>query len=338
MPTDVTLESGTEVQELEGMFDDGADFIGSPTQTGKEGQQAQTGKDGETTQVEVVDDPDLELDLDPNAVVDPLDPNEVVDPELKLVIDGTEVTKKQSELIAEAQKYAGAEKRFQEAAEIRKTAEAQIQKTTEREQQLGKVLEFYIREANQLMQARQPDWQALINEDPKKYLTIRSAWEAEQGKLQQAANTKAELERQNAEQQSVSTKTRVEQERVKLLEAIPEWKDPVKAAEGAKAVGDYLKGTGIPEQMLAQIDHHQVLLVARKAMLYDQAMAKQKAARANPAAAQQQNGQRQTTRVVRPGAAQGVQTQARRTEASRANAEKSFAANPSVDTLANWFE
>lgn len=239
--------------------------------------------------------------------------------------DGKTITKTQSELIAEASKYHGANRKFEEAAAIRKDAEAKLAQVPEREKQLGTVLEHYIRESRALMAAQQPNWEALLAQDPAQYTRVRHAWEVQQSQLRQAQETKQLLDQRNAEQQAATLRGRISEEASKIVEAIPAWKDPAKAAEGAKAVGSYLESQGIPAEMQAQMDTAAVFLIARKAMLYDQALAKQKSV---------QNGVKQAPRTERPGASQVTP----KNQLAKANAGKAFKANPSVNTLAAFFE
>lgn len=239
--------------------------------------------------------------------------------------DGKTITKTQSELIAEASKYHGANRKFEEAAAIRKDAEAKLAQVPEREKQLGTVLEHYIRESQALMASQQPNWDALAAQNPNEYVRVRHQWEQRQAQLHEAMQVKQTLEQRNAEQQAASLQGRLTEATQKIVEAIPEWKDPAKAAEGAQAVGKYLETQGIPAEMQAQMDTAEVFLIARKAMLYDQAKAKQKAV---------QQGVRPAPRTERPGASQVPN----RNQMAKANAGKAFKAAPSVNTLAAFFE
>lgn len=265
-----------------------------------------------------------ELVLDPEEPE--VDPDNETDPVFEIPVgNGETITKTQSELIAEASKYHGANKKFEEAAAIRKEAEALKAQLPEREKQLGTVLQHYIRESQALMAAQEPNWEALLNDNPAQFQRVRYQWEQHQQKLQEARNIQAQLQQRDAEAQAVTLQGRLTEERNKLLEAIPEWKDPAKAAEGAKAVTTYLGQQGIPAEMLGAIDSAPVLLIARKAMLYDQALARQKST---------QNGVKTAQRVERPGASQVTPKRA----LAKANATKAFNANPSTQTLAALLE
>lgn len=271
---------------------------------------------------------ELDLDdpaqnVDPEAAPDP----EAEDPVFEIPVgDGKTITKTQSELIAEASKYHGAEKKFAEAAAIRKDAEAKLSQVPEREKQLGVVLEHYIREHQAFLASQQPNWEALLAQDPAQYVRVRHEWEQRQQQIAQAQQVQATLNKRNADAQAANLHGRLEQAKAKIIEAIPEWTDPAKATEGAQAVGAYLAAQGIPAEMQAQMDTAEVFLIAHKAMLYDKALARQKAAR---------DGVKTPPRVERPGSRQQAPS---RNQLARANATKTFNADPSVKNLAALLE
>nr|WP_241023365.1 response regulator receiver protein [Paraburkholderia sp. Ac-20340] len=268
-----------------------------------------------------LDDPSL--DDNAEVVNDP----DGTDPVFEIPVgDGKTITKTQSELIAEASKYHGAEKKFAEAAAIRKDAEAKLQQVPEREKQLGVVLEHYIREHQAFLASQQPNWEALLAQDPAQYVRVRHEWEQRQQQIAQAQQIQATLNKRNADADAANLHGRLEQAKAKIIEAIPEWTDPAKATEGAQAVAAYLESQGIPKEMQAQMDTAEVFLIARKAMMFDQALARQKAAR---------EGVKQPPRVERPGSRQPAPN---RNQLARANATKTFNADPSVKNLAALLE
>jgi hypothetical protein len=357
MSTEATQGTGADVTDLESMFDDGADNSVNQNQTQVQSTaDTQTQQDGNDELVITEGDsaqPTIELDADGNEIEVQVDPNAPVvleipdDHIVKMKVDGKEVEYRYGDLVANAQKFEAAEKRFGEAAAIRKEYTEKAQTIVQREQQLGQVLEYYINQSQTLMQAQEPNWADLLANDPQKYLTERHNWEIKQAQLMQARQVQANVERQKAEQQAASANQRVHEAKVKLQTAIPEWSDPKKAAEGAIAIDRYLHEAGIAPEMRQAIDSAEVLLIARKAMLYDQAVAAAKARKLGGAqqaqgqqvqAGQRQQVRQQQPRVERPGAATAAQTQASRQNLGRANAAKAFSANPSVDTLASFFE
>lgn len=367
MSADATQGTGADVVDLEAMFADQPDEgIDSQTQnqndTGTHTQQ----NDQVTVEVDEhgnpVDPVTVTIDADGNEVV--IDPNEAVDDpdaatelvipddhKVVLTVDGKDVEYSFGDLKAGAQKFEAANKRFEEAAAIRKEYTDKSQNLHTREGQLGQVLEYYITQSQSLMQAQEPDWANLLANDPQKYLTERHNWEQKQAQLLQARQVQANVARAQAEQNAALTHQRVQEAKDKLQKAIPDWVDPRKAAEGAQAIDRYLSEQGIAPEMRAAIDSAEVLVIARKAMLYDQAVAAAKAKKggtgtqqrqAQPQAGAQTTRQvvvrQQQGRVERPGAGTAAQTNASRQNLQRANASKAFNANPSVDTLANFFE
>jgi hypothetical protein len=62
----------------------------------------------------------------------------------------------------------------------------------------------------------------------------------------------------------------VAEERGKLLEALPEWKDPKMAAKEKAELMQYATvNLGFTEDQVGQISDHRAILALRKAMLYD---------------------------------------------------------------------
>ena len=361
MSTEATQNTGADVLDLEGMFEalDGpADEANANVQNANQGVDTQ-GRNQDEVVIELDengnpltadnsngegDELDLELEGDQHDPVELVIPD---DHKIKVTIDGQEVEKTYGELVQNAQKYDAANKRFEEAAAIRKEYTEKAQQLPVREQQLAQVLNYYIQQSNELMQSAQPNWEKLIAEDPQKYLVERHNWELKQRQIADARQVQANLQAQQARDNAASLNQKALAARDELVKAIPEFSDPQKLAAGAQQIDQYLAKAGIPVEMRSAIDSASVLVIARKAMLYDQAIAKQKQARVaggargngqQQAAPQQQQQRRTTGRVERPGAGTAAQTAASRTNLNRANATKAFNANPSVDTLASFFE
>lgn len=362
MATEATQSTGAEMADIESIFADDPDLVAESQQleNGTDAQQATQPNNGEA-ELEILDEDgnpvalnEVEVDADGNPIeLDPdqlEQPTELVVPDdhkVKLTIDGKEVEYSFGDLKAGAQKFAAANKRFEEAAAIRKEYEGKSAGLQTREGQLGQVLQFYIEQSQQYM-AKEPNWAELIQNDPQKYLAEKHNWELRMGQLAQARQVQENLHRHQAAEQQASAAQRIAEAKQRLEQAIPEWADPVKAAEGAQAIDKYLHAQGISPQMRGSIDSAEVLMIARKAMLYDEAVAAAKAKRASggkqQAAAQAAQGQQQQrqapsrqVRVERPGAATQAQSAAGRANITRHNAQKAFDANPSVDTLANFF-
>lgn len=363
MSTEATQGTGADVIDLENLF--------AAEETGDGNSDAEQRGQGVDTQGQNQNQDELELDDQGNPVTgnsngdvevdleletDPNDPTlqqvEALvipdDHKVTLTVDGKPVEKSYGELVANAQKYEGANQKFEEAAAIRKEYSEKVQGLGTRENQLAQVLNYYIQQSNDIMQAATPNWEKLLAEDPQGYLQARHGWELKQAQLAQARQVQANLQAQQQRDNEASLHQRALQAKDDLVKAIPEWTDPRQLAAGAQEIDHYLAQAGIPVEARSAIDSASVLLIARKAMLYDRAIAKQKQARMAGGAggqAQPQQGQAQPQaqqrrpagRVERPGAATPAQTAASRQNLSRANATKAFNANPSVDTLADFY-
>jgi hypothetical protein len=92
---------------------------------------------------------------------------------------------------------------------------------------------------------------------------------------------RALAEQEQATQQQAFHKY-IQEEQGKLLTALPEWNKPEVAKAERQKILDWGQKNGYSEQELLSIFDHRALLVARKAMLYDEMMAKQRQLRPTP--------------------------------------------------------
>ena len=68
------------------------------------------------------------------------------------------------------------------------------------------------------------------------------------------------------------------QQQDELLAKLPDWKDETKAKAEREAIKGFLKDLGYTDKELAAVSDHRAVVMARKAMLYDQMMTKAQAA------------------------------------------------------------
>lgn len=247
------------------------------------------------------------------------DPN---DPLITLKVDGEDRVLKLSDLKTGAQKYLAGDKRLEEAANMRKQIEPEKEAVLQERQQLKQALDLYVPHLTQLLQIGQPD-PALINTDPQEYMRQTHAHQMRVAELTQAQAAQAELTRRDQVEQAQQTQARSAEEQTKLLDVLPEWKDPAKAKEEAGAIDGYLQKAGFNDPERNGITDHRIIVVARKAMLYDQLMAQQAQATQRVA--------KVPPRTERPGAS----TQGQQGEQNRRAALDRFQKAPSVDTLAD---
>jgi len=229
-------------------------------------------------------------------------------------VDGQDRILTESEMIARVQKAEAAEKRFDEAAALRKQLEPQlqhVQAAIQERQQLRQALDIYVPHLTQLLQINQPD-PALINTNPQEFMRQNHAYQEALGKLQQAQAAQADLTQRERFEQHRAFEARSAEEQQKLLAALPDWKDQAKAKDESSAIDGYLKESGFNDQERNGIVDHRLVVVARKAMLYDQLMKQQTQTT--------QRVQKLPPRMEKPG--NGAQSGDKRSEAVRSHAKR----------------
>lgn len=234
------------------------------------------------------DDPADATNSDPDAVtddgvdvVDPdVDPDADSDPDAEpqtftVKIDGKEVEVSLDELKNGYQRQSDYTKKTMEAAEQRKTADAETQKAQqERQQYAGELQRMAVQLEGVLEQQSQIDWNALIESDPVEYLKQRQLFEQRQALYQQNTQERQKLAQQFQNEQAQAHQSYLAEQQDNLLAKLPDWKDDAKAAAEKTAISKFLQAQGFEAEDISSIADHRHVIVARKAMLYDQLMAK----------------------------------------------------------------
>lgn len=195
--------------------------------------------------------------------------SEEVAPEERLYtakINGEEKQVKASELLEHYQKGQAAELRFQEAAKIRHEAEAERKTLTE-------AIAAYYDQLEAIKQATDQDWVALAKENPQAWAEQKALREQIEAKQREAAEQYNALyaQQQQAEQEKFQEYCR--QEAQNLKKAIPEWSTADAYDKGLREVAGYLSKFGFGDQDIGSMNDHRIWVVARKAMLFDKAVA-----------------------------------------------------------------
>jgi hypothetical protein len=126
-------------------------------------------------------------------------------------------------------------------------------------------------------QPAEPDWTALREKDPVQYAIQREDWRRQQEDRQAVEAEKSRLAEQQAEEQKEAFRAYLEDQRSKLYEAIPEWKDAEKATAEKTAL--YEAGAreyGFTDEDFASVVDHRLLLLLRDAVKYRELSAKGK--------------------------------------------------------------
>lgn len=169
-----------------------------------------------------------------------------------------------------------AERASREAQELRETLEAEKERLTEEfERQQHEAAQYLNAAERQLMaDFERINWDELQANDPARWAAQRQAFMERKQELagirQNAAQAYDQRKAQMAEAHQQELSQLVEREQNAMLAAIPEWgSEETRNAEQAK-LRDYLLDAGYSGEEVDQAYDHRAIVMARKAMLWDQ--------------------------------------------------------------------
>jgi hypothetical protein len=201
------------------------------------------------------------------------------DPVVTIKIDGKDVEVKLSELKNGYQRQADYTRKTMEVSEQRKAAEAETMKARqEREAYATNLNRLQAQLEATLQEQQQVDWEALLNSDPVEYLKQQHLAQARQAKLQQVYAAQHHVASQQKAEAEQSHAAHLQAQHQALLDKLPDWKDAKKADAERAAIRDFLVNEGFDRDALNNITDAKAVVLARKAMLYDQMMSKAHAA------------------------------------------------------------
>lgn len=190
-------------------------------------------------------------------------------------VDGTEIEVDETELVKGYQRQTDYTRKTQEVAEQRKAAEAERQAAAQEralyQQRLAAVA--------QTLQEQPIDWETLHREDPLEYVHQRALQQERQQNAAAVAREQHRVAQQEAQEQRAKILQLVAEEKGRLLEALPDLKDPAKEKETLFKVKVYAQSQGFSPAELVQTYDHRAVLMLHKAMRYDELVAKAKTAR-----------------------------------------------------------
>jgi hypothetical protein len=248
------------------------------------------------------EDPDRELikALEPSAIEEPEPEAEPDDPAVVVKIDGREVEVKLSELKSSYQKDKVSTERFMAASETKKQAEAEIARTQqERQTYIQNLQRLQVQDEAALAQQQNIDWSALLKSDPVEYLEQQRLAQERQARLSQVYTEQQRIAYQLEAEGQAQRANYLQQQQEELLAKLPAWKDTAKASAEKAALRDYLLQAGYDGETVGQLSDAKAVVIARKAMLYDQMVAKASAATKKVSTL--------PTRVERPGVGESPQ-------------------------------
>lgn len=213
---------------------------------------------------------------------------------ITIKVDGKEIEVPLSELKNGYQRQSDYTKKTMEVAEQRKAAEQQAaQAAQERNAYSQNLQKMQVQLEVALGEQQKIDWQALIDSDPHEYLKQQHLAQQRQAQLNQNYSEQQRIAAINQAEQRQSFESHLKHQQEELLAKLPVWKDEAKAKAEKAALRDYLLEQGYDAQTVSNVADAKAVLLARKAMLYDQMVGK-----ANAAAKKVQS----IPKVERPGA------------------------------------
>jgi len=166
-------------------------------------------------------------------------------------------------------------KKTQSLAEQRKEMESLTQQYNSQLQQIQAERQQYIQHLqalseNQDIKKFDIDWERLRLEDPLEYVTKRQEFQEAKEKAEEVkTKAKQAMARSAAEKEQQWAKV-VEDEKAKLIAALPEWGETDSQRQLATELRSYAQTQGYSEPEIDSLVDHRSFLVLRKAMLYDQ--------------------------------------------------------------------
>lgn len=238
-------------------------FKGEP-----QGEQAQAEQESEAEAIEPeVDDQSSEDEAEPEQTY-------------KVKVNGQEIEVPLSELLNGYSRQADYTNKTKAVSEQRQQVEAERQSVLQQRNQASQMLNNAqaVLEAQLNQLASQADLDYLLQNDPAAYLQVKHQQEQAVQKLQGVYQQQQYLRQLEAQEQELTMQHVIAQEQELLLAAVPDWKDDAKRTAEYGEIKNWLKSSGFNDSDIAGITDHRAVIAARKAMLYDQMIAKANAA------------------------------------------------------------
>ena len=237
-------------------------------------------------------------------------------------VDGKKVSVTLDELQNGYQRFSDYSRKTQQIAEVRKQVEQETQAIrTEREQyaQLLGALQTQLQSSEP-----QVDLERLYHEDPIEWVRQKEVMREKQEKLGAIQSEQQRLYQVSQYDQQRAMEAQLASQQEALMAALPDWKDPKKAKAEKALVIESAKAAGFTDEDLKSVYDHRLVLLLRKAALFDQMVSKRQGIK--PVV---NNG----PRTAKPGAAGRVSTT---TESTRA--KQRLAKSGRIDDAASAIE
>ena len=231
-----------------------------PEQSSDSAPELETAEQPETVEVEtteVVEETDHEHnDVEDSEEETPEGDTEPEEPRYKVTVNGEE----QDVSIEDMKKGYMMESDYR-----KKTSE--VARHRDENKVKEEALSSKLLEAEAMLSLDIEDLNSEENRDLKEY--DRSAYEEKKEKLEAKRNRLAELKQEDQTRQQENQTARIGKEKELLLNALPEWLDEKVLTEEAGMVNTMWETMGFTPQELAAFSDHRLVILSRKAALYD---------------------------------------------------------------------
>lgn len=199
-------------------------------------------------------------------------------------VDGSESEATLSDLVKSYQIQGAAEHRLEEA---KTKAKAMTQELADKSEslnaQFATVAELITNAEKVLTKDFEGiDWKGLRQKDPAEFAALQRDFERRERDIQSIKESaSAQYQQHNArqsEEAAASQQEYLRQEADKLVQALPEWKDVEKAKAEKAQLAEYLINQGFTKDDVMAASDHRLIVLARKAMMFDSTAAKSNAA------------------------------------------------------------
>jgi len=187
-------------------------------------------------------------------------------------IDGKEVAVTLDELQKGYSRTQDYTRKTQQIAEVRKQVEQETQAVRAERGQYAQLLGALQAQ----LQASEPqvDLDRLYNEDPIEWVRQKEVLRERQEKAYAIQAEQQRLIQLSQQEQQQSMQQHLESQKDALLAALPEWRDPKKAKLEKAMLIESAKSAGFSDEDLKSVYDHRLVLLLRKAALFDQMVSK----------------------------------------------------------------
>jgi hypothetical protein len=187
-------------------------------------------------------------------------------------VDGKEVSVTLDELQKGYSRTQDYTRKTQQIAEVRKQAEAETYAVRAEREQYAQLLGALQAQ----LQSSEPQvfLERLYHEDPIEWVRQKEVMRERQEKLGAIQSEQQRLSQVAQHEQQRAMEAQLASQQEALLAALPDWKDPKKAKAEKALVIESAKAAGFTDEDLKSVYDHRLVLLLRKAALFDQMVSK----------------------------------------------------------------